>query len=76
MYLTYQRENWFQTAGSFWESASTTVYYVIKTVGEEDWFFCWVIMAFLPTGLAKVLACMDLRELLWEVSYIRSPFLS
>ncbi len=42
MYLTYQKENWFQTAGSFWETASTTVYYMIKSVGEEDWFFCWV----------------------------------
>jgi len=42
MYLTYQKENWFQSAGSFWETASTTVYYLIKTFGEEDWFFCWV----------------------------------
>jgi len=40
-YLVYQRENWFQEAGSFWESASTTVYYLMTTVGEDDWFFCW-----------------------------------
>ena len=41
-YLIYQKENWFQEAGSFWETASTTVYYVLSVVGADDWFFCWV----------------------------------
>ena len=41
-YLIYQKENWYQEAGSFWESAATTMYYVLSVVGAEDWFFCWV----------------------------------
>ena len=41
-YLTYQRENWYQSAGSFWETAKTTTYYVLSVFGAEDWFFCWV----------------------------------
>lgn len=41
MYLTYQRENWFQQAGSFWQSTSNTMYYFLHTVGEEDWLFTW-----------------------------------
>lgn len=42
MYLTYQRENWFQAPGVFYETVSTTVEYVLTCVGDEDWFFCWV----------------------------------
>lgn len=41
MYLTYQRENWFQQAGSFWQSTSNTMHYVLHTVGEDDWLFTW-----------------------------------
>ena len=41
-YLVYQRENWYQEAGSFWETAATTMQYVLLVVGEDDWFFCWV----------------------------------
>lgn len=46
MYLTYQRENWYQEAGSFWETASTTMYYVLSVAGADDWFFCWVTQLF------------------------------
>ena len=41
-YLVYQKENWYQSAGSFWETARTTMYYVLSVFGAEDWFFCWV----------------------------------
>ena len=41
-YLIYQRENWYQEAGSFWETAATTMQYVLMLIGEDDWFFCWV----------------------------------
>ena len=41
MYLTYQRENWFQQAGSFWQSTANTMAYFILTVGEGDWLWTW-----------------------------------
>ena len=43
MYLTYQKENWYQSAGSFWQSAGQTMRYVLSTFGEDDWFFTWVV---------------------------------
>lgn len=49
MYLTYQRENWYQEAGSFWQSAEQTMYYILSTFGEDDWLFTWVFQ-----GLAMV----------------------
>ena len=56
MYLTYQRENWYQEAGTFWQSAGQTMYYVLSTVGEDDWLFTWVFqllaMAYMYTMLA------------------------
>ncbi len=42
MYLVYQKENWFQAAGSFWETAATTMDYALTTVELDDWFFCWM----------------------------------
>ena len=41
MYLTYQRENWFQEPGSFWQTADNTAYYFLHSVGEDDWLFTW-----------------------------------
>ena len=64
MYLTYQKENWFQSAGSFWETASTTVLYTISTIGEEDWFFCWVTQ----------LAAMFMIYVLLALRHKRLPF--
>ena len=56
MYLTYQRENWYQEAGSFWQSAGQTMYYILSTFGEDDWLFTWVFqglaMAYMYTMLA------------------------
>lgn len=41
MYLTYQAENWYQRAGSFWQSTATTVHYFLSGVGESDWLWTW-----------------------------------
>ena len=40
-YLTYQRDNWYQEAGSFWRSTDTTVYYFLDTIGSREWMFVW-----------------------------------
>ena len=41
MYLTYQRENWYQQPGTFWQSTANTVHYLLTTAGEEDWLWTW-----------------------------------
>lgn len=41
MYMTYQRENWFQEPGSFWQSAMTTTHYALTEFGQDGWFFSW-----------------------------------
>lgn len=41
MYMTYQRENWFQEPGTFWGSTANTAYYAITDFGQDDWFFSW-----------------------------------
>ena len=41
MYLTYQRENWYQAPGSFWGSTMNTVQYFLSGVGESDWLWTW-----------------------------------
>ena len=56
MYLTYQRENWYQQAGSFWQSAGQTMYYVLSTVGEDDWLFTWVFQLLAMAYLYSLLA--------------------
>ena len=55
-YLVYQKENWFQEAGSFWETAKTTMYYVLSVVGADDWFFCWVTQLIAMFGIYLLLA--------------------
>ena len=40
-YMTYQRENWFQEPGTFWDSTANTVYYALTDFGQDDWFFSW-----------------------------------
>ena len=40
-YLTYQRENWYQQAGTFWASTANTAYYLVSTFGDDDWFWTW-----------------------------------
>lgn len=41
MYMTYQRENWYQAPGTFWQSAANTGYYAVQTFGDADWVFSW-----------------------------------
>ena len=41
MYLTYQRINWYQQPGTFWDSTANTVRYLISTCGDDDWLFTW-----------------------------------
>lgn len=43
IYLTYQRENWYQEPGAFWSSAANTVHYLLTGFGESDWFFTWCV---------------------------------
>lgn len=41
MYLTYQRENWYQQAGTFMHSARNTMQYFLESVGEDDRWWTW-----------------------------------
>lgn len=41
MYMTYQKENWFQEPGTFWGSTANTAYYALTDFGQDDWFFSW-----------------------------------
>ena len=41
MYMTYQKENWYQQPGSFWGTTENTAYYFLTSVGEDDWLFTW-----------------------------------
>jgi len=46
MYLTYQRENWFQEAGTFWNSARNTMEYFLTSAGEDDRWWTWGTQVF------------------------------
>ena len=46
MYITYQWENWYQKAGSFWNSVSTTVYYTLTFIGSSNWLYLWAFQWF------------------------------
>lgn len=41
MYLTYQRENWYQEAGNVWYSARNTMHYFLNTAGKETHWWTW-----------------------------------
>ncbi len=45
-YLAYQRENWFQQPGTFWDSTANTVHYFFVTRGEGDWLWTWGFQLF------------------------------
>ena len=63
-YLTYQRENWFQAPGSFWNSTANTLHYFLTTVGESDWLYTWGFQ----------LLCMLIMYLLLAFGSHRLPF--
>jgi len=63
-YLTYQKENWFQQPGSFWDSTANTVHYFFTTVGDGDWLYTWGFQ----------LLCMLIMYLLLAFGQHRIPF--
>ena len=59
MYMTYQKENWFQEPGTFWGSTANTAYYAITDFGQDDWFFSWGAQL---AAMFFVYALLALRE--------------
>ena len=45
-YMVYQRENWYQMPGTFWDTVRTTVDYMISSYGDSDWLFSWAFQCF------------------------------
>ncbi len=58
-YMIYQRENWHQAPGAFWDSVRNTVYYTLTTFGDGDWLFTWF---FQLVSMFFVFALLALRE--------------
>jgi len=56
MYLTYQRENWYQQPGSFWGSTANTMHYFLTTVGDGDWLYTWGFQLLCMMGMFVLLA--------------------
>lgn len=40
-FLQYQKENWYQEFGSFWQSVNTTVHYMYRDWGSKDFWYTW-----------------------------------
>ena len=40
-YMTYQRENWYQMPGTFFDTTRTTMHYFLTTMGDGDWLYTW-----------------------------------
>lgn len=59
MYMTYQRENWYQMPGTFFETARTTASYFLSTFGDDDWLFTW---GFQLLCMFYVLALLCVRQ--------------
>ena len=55
-YLTYQKENWYQEPGSFWNSAANTMHYFLTGVGESDWLWTWGFQLACMLGMFLLLA--------------------
>ena len=56
MYMTYQRENWFQQPGTFWGSTANTMHYFLTSVGESDWMWTWGFQLLCMLGIYLLLA--------------------
>lgn len=41
-FMQYQKENWYQEFGSFWNSVRTTVYYLYSDWGTADGWYTWL----------------------------------
>ena len=55
-YLVYQRENWFQQPGSFWNSTANTMHYFLTGMGESDWLWTWGFQLACMLGIYLLLA--------------------
>ncbi|MBR3794699.1 MAG: hypothetical protein IKK34_01545 [Clostridia bacterium] len=55
-YLTYQRENWYQEPGSFWQSTANTMHYFLDTIGDGDWLYTWGFQLLCMLGIYLLLA--------------------
>jgi len=55
-YLTYQRENWYQQPGSFWNSTANTMQYFLNGAGESDWLWTWGFQLLCMMGAYGLLA--------------------
>ena len=61
-YMTYQKENWYQAPGTFFETARTTMKYFLTTMGDDDWLYTWgfqllcifYVLALLARGQGKL----------------------
>ncbi len=45
IYLTYQRENWYQEAGTVWYSAGNTMTYFLNSAGSKSHWWTWGVQA-------------------------------
>ena len=61
MYAAYQWENWYQKAGSFWNSVSNTVYYTLSFMGSGNWLYLWGFQWFSMFYVFILLACRSDR---------------
>ena len=67
MYLTYQKENWYQEAGSFWASTANTVRYLLSTYGDDDWLFTWGFQL-LAMGYIYILLAAKQKDLPFDLA--------
>ena len=67
MYLTYQKENWFQQAGSFWRTVDNTAYYVLTTFGDGDWLYTWAFQL-LCMFYVFALLCVGQKKLPFDLA--------
>lgn len=56
MYMVYQKENWFQQPGTFWNSTANTVHYFLTGVGESDWLWTWGFQLLCMLGIYLLMA--------------------
>lgn len=55
-YLVYQKENWYQEAGSFWGSTANTMHYFLDTIGDSDWLYTWGFQLLCMMGIYGLMA--------------------
>ncbi len=58
-FLEYQRTNWSQEFGSFWNTVRTTVDYALRYWGEQELYFTWLPQLI---SMVLVMALIALRQ--------------